>query len=549
MKALLVGVNAKYIHTSLSVRTLCAYANTPDLSWTEFNINEDISAVCADIYHQKADMVLFSCYIWNIEFILKLGRRLKSISPGTLIILGGPEVSYSASEYMEKNSFIDGIITGEGEEALKQIMSTGTLNHSGVVYRGTGDRIIITDSPGLIADISEIPFPYTEADIEQNKNKLIYYESSRGCPFNCSYCLSSTNHSVRYRSLELVFNELNFFIEHEVKIVKFTDRTFNANKSRTKQILEFLIQNVGKTTFHFEIAADILDNEIMSILESAPNGLFQLEIGVQSTNPKTLAAIDRKTDTAKIASVAQKIRSFGNIHTHLDLIAGLPFEDYASFKNSFNDVFAMKPHVIQLGFLKLLHGTKIRQTEVKDVFTAEPPYEVLQTEYITYDELLRLKAIEDIVEKYYNSGVFPKSVEYLINLFDTPFDFFENLADFYQEKGYDRIGISRDKLHEILHIFSGTLNNADMSEFTDLLLFDYLKNNKPRTPDWAKREPVIKERFEILTEEFICKNLPEYINSNPKEIIKHVHFEHFLNPERILIFDNKYDRVITLNHL
>lgn len=549
MKALLVGVNAKYIHTSLSVRTLCAYVNTPDLSWTEFNINEDISAVCADIYHQKADMVLFSCYIWNIEFILKLGRRLKSVAPGTLIILGGPEVSYSASEYMENNPFIDGIITGEGEEALKRIMSTGTLKHDGVVYRRNGNGIVISDSLGLITDISEIPFPYTEADIEQNKNKLIYYESSRGCPFNCSYCLSSTNHSVRYRSLELVFNELKFFIEHGVKIVKFTDRTFNANKQRTKQILEFLIQNVGITTFHFEIAADILDDEIMSILESAPKGLFQLEIGVQSTNPKTLAAIDRKTDTSKIASVVQKIRSFGNIHTHLDLIAGLPFEDYTSFKNSFNDVFSMKPHVIQLGFLKLLHGTKIRETEVNDVFTAEPPYEVLQTEYISYDELLCLKSIEDIVEKYYNSGVFPKSAEYLVNLFDTPFDFFEKLADFYQRKGYDRIGISRDKLYEIMLDFAGTLNATDISEFIDLLLFDYLKNNKSRTPEWAKREPIIKERFEILTEEFICKNLPEYINTNPKEIIKHVHFERFFNPERILIFDNKYDRIITLNHL
>lgn len=540
MKALLAGINAKYIHTSLSVRTLYMYAKSPDLSWAEYNINEDIAFVCADIYKRRTDAVFFSCYIWNIEFILKAARRLKSISPDTLIILGGPEVSYAAEEYMMQHPFIDAIIRGEGEETVKRIIETGTLNHKGVTYRDT--KIISNTNRELISDISLIPFPYTEEDIELNKNKLIYYESSRGCPFNCSYCLSSTEHSVRFRDLELVFKELRFFIDHKVKIVKFTDRTFNAHKERTKKLLRFLIDNADETTFHFEVAADILDKETLEILSSAPKGLFQLEIGVQSTNPKTLEAIDRKADTKKIAEAVKAVRSFGNIHTHLDLIAGLPYEDFDSFKNSFNEVYAMEPHVIQLGFLKLLHGTKIRAEEANDIFTAEPPYEVLQTDYISYEELLKLKAVEDIVEKYYNSGAFEKSAEYLVNQFHKPFDFFEALAEFYSEKGFDRIGIARDTLYEILLDYAKT-TNADISHFTELLLLDYLCSNKPRTPEWAKREPIAKERFDILTEEFINANLPEYSNRPVKEIIKQLHFEKVFG--NILIFDKKYNRIIT----
>lgn len=542
MNALLVGINAKYIHTSLSVRTIYSYVNNPCLLWTEYNINEDAAFVCADIYKRHAEAVFFSCYIWNIEFVLKIARRLKSVAPDTLIILGGPEVSYSAEEYMDRNSFIDAIIRGEGEETVKHIIETGTLNHKGVTYRDT--KIIRSKDRELIVDISEIPFPYTDEDIELNKNKLIYYEASRGCPFNCSYCLSSTEHSVRFRDLTLVFKELKFFIDHGVKIVKFTDRTFNANKTRTKEILKFLIDNAGRTTFHFEIAADILDEETLNLLSSAPNGLFQLEIGVQSTNPKTLEAIDRKADTKKIADVVQRIRKFGNIHTHLDLIAGLPYEDFESFRRSFNEVYAMEPHVIQLGFLKLLHGTKIRSEETEDIFTAEPPYEVLQTKYISYEELLELKAVEDIVEKYYNSTVFEKSIDYLVRLFPEPFDFFEALAEFYAKNGFDRIGIARDRLYEILIEFAKTVK-TDIQYFTELLLFDYLSSNKPRTPAWARREPIGKERFDILTEGFIEKNLPEYSGLPVKEIIKQLHFEKFFNPERILIFDKKYERIIT----
>lgn len=536
MKALLAGVNAKYIHTSLSVRTIASYVNDKSLYWKEYNINEDIASVCADIYKQQTDAVLFSCYIWNIEFILKTAGRLKSVAPDTLIILGGPEVSYADTEYMEKYDFIDAIIRGEGEETVKEIIQTGSLNCLGVTYRN--GKIIKNPDRPVIYDITNIPFPYTDEDIELNKNKLIYYESSRGCPFNCSYCLSSADRSVRFRDLETVLKELKFFIDHNVKIVKFTDRTFNASKKRTHAILEFLIANAAQTTFHFEVAADILDDKTMSLLGSAPKGLFQLEIGVQSTNPKTLEAIDRKTDLNKIAEAVRKIRSFGNIHTHLDLIAGLPYEDYESFKNSFNNVFAMQPHVIQLGFLKLLRGTKIRTEESSAIFTAEPPYEVLQTDYISYDELLHLKSIEDIVEKYYNSGVFENSISYLVRLFESPFEMFEKIALFYEKNGYDKIGISRDSLYSILSDFANDKN------FTDILLYDYLLNNKPRTPEWASRKPVTKERFDILTPEFIESELPEYLHMSNKEIIKRLHFERFFNPERILIFDKAHDRVI-----
>ena len=534
MKALLAGVNAKYIHTSLSVRTIAAYVN--DIYWKEYNINESIESVCADIYRQRTDAVLFSCYIWNIEFILKTARRLKSVAPDTLIIFGGPEVSYADTEYMEKYDFIDAVIRGEGEETVREFIRTGNLNISGITYRN--GKIIKNPDRPVISDITKIPFPYTDEDIELNKNKLIYYESSRGCPFNCSYCLSSADRSVRFRDLNTVLNELKFFISHKVKIVKFTDRTFNADKKRTHAILEFLIANAAETTFHFEVAADILDDRTMELLGSAPKNLFQLEIGVQSTNMKTLAAIDRKTDLNKIAERVRQIRSFGNIYTHLDLIAGLPYENYESFKNSFNEVFAMQPHVIQLGFLKLLRGTKIRREEQSALFTAEPPYEVLQTDYISYDELLRLKPIEDIVEKYYNSGAFAHSVSYLVRQFDSPFEMFEKISLFYEKNKYDKIGISRDSLYRILFDF------ANDESFTDILLYDYLLNNKPRTPEWASRKPIVKERFEILTPEFIETELPEYSHMSVKEIIKRLHFERFFNPERILIFDNAHDRVI-----
>ncbi len=534
MKALLAGVNAKYIHTSLSVRTIASYVNGID--WKEYNINESAEFVCADIYRQRTDAVLFSCYIWNIEFILKTARRLKSVAPDTLIIFGGPEVSYADTEYMEKYDFIDAVIRGEGEETVKEFIRTGNLNIRGVTYRN--GKIIKNPDRPVISDITKIPFPYTDEDIELNKNKLIYYETSRGCPFNCSYCLSSADRSVRFRDLDTVLNELKFFINHKVKIVKFTDRTFNASKKRTHAILEFLIDNAAETTFHFEVAADILDDKTMELLGSAPKGLFQLEIGVQSTNMKTLEAIDRKTDLNKIAERVRQIRSFGNIHTHLDLIAGLPYENYESFKNSFNEVFAMQPHVIQLGFLKLLRGTKIRREEQSALFTAEPPYEVLQTDYISYDELLRLKAVEDVVEKYYNSGAFENSVSYLVRQFNSPFEMFEKIACFYEKNGYDKIGISRDFLYRILFDF------VNDEKFTDILLYDYLLNNKPRTPEWASRKPVIKERFEILTPEFIEKELPEYSQMTVKEIIKRLYFERFFNPERILIFDNAHDRVI-----
>ena len=541
-KYLLVGVNAKYIHTSLSVRTLSAYCG--NIPWVEYTINEDSASVCADIYFRKADMVLFSCYIWNIEYILRTARRLKSVAPHTKIVLGGPEVSYSAEKYLEENTFVDAVIRGEGEETVRRIVQTGTLEHKGVTYRSDG-RIISLEPRALITDISKIPFPYTDEDIENNKHRLIYYETSRGCPFNCSYCLSSTEHSVRFRDLRLVFDEMKYFIDKGVKIVKLTDRTFNAHRERTHKILRFLIEHAGKTTFHFEVAADLLDTETLELLKTAPKGLFQLEIGVQSTNDRTLAAINRKTDIEKISEAVRKIRSFGNIHTHLDLIAGLPHEDFESFRNSFNCVYKMRPHVIQLGFLKLLHGTEIRRTSSGTIFTAEPPYEVLQTPYISYDELIRLKRIEDIAEKYYNSLAFERSVEFLAEHFDEPFDMFSALADFYGKNGFERIGISRDRLYEILLRFAEE-NGCDMRHFRDLLLFDYLSSNKPRTPSWAQRKPVTAERFEILTEDFIARQLPEYAGMSAKEIVKHIHFERFYEPERILLFDPHYSRIITV---
>lgn len=542
-KILLVAINAKYIHTSLSVRTLAAYV--PSVSWTEFNINENIEYVCAQIYSQKADIVMFSCYIWNIEFVCRVSSRLKSVSPNIKIVLGGPEVSFNSQHYLEYYPFVDAVIRGEGENIISEISEDYNLNKRGVTLRDSSGNIKVNPDMPVIQDISCIPFPYTELDIENNKNKLIYYESSRGCPFRCSYCLSSTSHNLRFRDIEIVKNELLFFIKHKVKIVKFTDRTFNADKRRTKSIIKFLIDHADLTTFHFETAADLFDQETLELLASAPKGLFQLEIGVQSTNLQTLKAINRFSDLNKIKDSVQKIRDFGNIHTHLDLIAGLPYEGLESFRNSFNDVFSMNPHVIQLGFLKFLHGTQIRSQSHIDKFTFEPPYEVLSTEYLSYDDILILKSIENVVDKFYNSGAFYGIINYLLQFFPSPFDLFYKLSVFYQLHGWHKIGISRDKLYEIILEFCFEINNIDNKYATDILLFDYLKNNKPHTPHWADRDAVGAERFSILTPDFIEHNLPYYTNMSAKEIIKKVHFENIF--DKIFLFDNLHNKVIDCN--
>ena len=481
---------------------------------------------------------------------LDIADMLKKVSPQTIVIFGGPEVTFDDMEYMERYPFIDAIMRGEGEATFKEWLENG-CDIKGMTYRHNGDIIRNADRE-LIKDITSIPFAYTDEDIEKNKGKLVYYESSRGCPFRCSYCLSSTVHSVRFRDLEKVKQELLFFIRHKVKIVKFVDRTFNADRKRTCELVKFLIDNADETTFHFEVAADLINDELVELFKTAPNGLFQLEIGVQSTNDETIKAIDRKTDFDLIKRAVGLVRKAGGVHMHLDLIAGLPFEDIATFKKSFDDVFALRPDVLQLGFLKLLRGTKIRNEETKYGYryAEKPPYEVLCNDFMSYDDILLLKGVEEVFEKYYNSGVFSLSMEYLLSKYTSPFDFFKDLWLFYSGNGYNNAGQSRNSLYEILSHF------CDDELFCDILKLDFFINNKgANTPKWSLCEydrNLLKERFEILTEEFIAENLKEYVDIPTKEIIKTLHFEKFdydvlgdmKKRENIIIFDNKYDRRI-----
>lgn len=548
MKILIVAVNSKYIHTSLSVRSLKAYASSYDVDFMEFTINERIQDVLKKIYKYGADVVAFSCYIWNIEFILKAAASLKKISPDTKIIFGGPEVSFDSETYMKAYDFIDAIMRGEGEEMLVDFINNGYAV-KGITYRREKEIVKMPDRPP-VSDLNSIPFPYTQDDIYKNKNKLIYYESSRGCPFNCSYCLSSTIHSVRFRDINIVKNELRMFIKSGCRIIKFVDRTFNADRKRAEEIIRFLIAEGKSTQFHFEIAADLINSEIIALLKSAPKNMFLLEIGVQSTNARTIEEIDRKTNFSKIAETVKELK--GYVHMHLDLIAGLPYEGYASFIKSFNDVMQLQPEVLQLGFLKLLRGTKIRRdNNIHDYkFTNEPPYEILSNKYISYDELLKLKEIEYVLDKYYNSEIFSNGIKYLLKIYDTPYELFKSLSEFLEQNSLFDIGLSQTRLYEILSEF------CDDKLFKEYLKLDYFINvHNPSTPEWANKpfdKSLLKKRFDILTDEFVSSQLPEYKNMPTKEIIKHISFEQFSydvvkNGEKcdnILIFDKKYNRVI-----
>lgn len=549
MRVLLAAVNAKYIHTSLSVRSLKAYVRDYDVDFMEFTINENPGEVLKRIYSYGADIVAFSCYIWNIGFILRIAGSLKKIAPDIKIIFGGPEVSFDSEMYMDKYRFIDAVIRGEGEETFCDLLKKG-FHIDGVTYRDEDGKIVRMKDRGPICDLNKIPFPYTKKDIYENRNKLIYYESSRGCPFSCSYCLSSTVHNVRFRNIETVKRELKAFIDQGCRIIKFVDRTFNADRKRAAELVEFLIHEGKTTQFHFEISADLINDEMIRLFRSAPKNMFLLEIGVQSTNEKTISEIDRKTDFERISSAVQALK--GSVHMHLDLIAGLPYENYESFTRSFNDVMELEPDVLQLGFLKLLRGTKIRDLKDKHgyIFEDDPPYEVLGNKYISYGELLKLKNIEYVLDRYYNSEIFQNSIRYLIKRYDSPYEMFESLAGFFEERGLFGIGISQSGLFGYLAEFCGD------ELFRDYLKLDYFINtNNPSTPSWSNESfdrALLRKRFDILTEEFIKTQLPEYSDMPVKEIIKKISIERFSYDvlkdgrrcENILIFDKTHDRII-----
>ena len=493
MKILLAACNAKYIHSNLAVYDLKAYSSDYDehVILREYTINQPKDEILKDIYSSGADVVCFSCYIWNISFVRELIRDLVKILPKTAFWAGGPEVSYDAEKFLTEMPEMTGVMVGEGEKTFHDLLEfyidgKDSLEEiSGIAYR-TGDKIIHNGWRELM-DLSAIPFVYEH--LEKFENRIIYYESSRGCPFSCSYCLSSIDKKLRFRDLELVKKELQFFLDHRVPQVKFVDRTFNCKHEHAMTIWKYILEHDnGVTNFHFEISADLLREEEMELMSQMRPGLIQLEIGVQSTNPETIRAIHRHMDLKKLEHCVNRVHSFRNIHQHLDLIAGLPYEDYDTFHQSFNDVYQMKPDQLQLGFLKVLKGSLMqKEAEVYGiVYKEKEPYEVLSTNWLTYGEVLKLKMVESMVEVYYNSGQFWHTLEYLVPFEKDVFTFYEKLGSFYEKKGYSEISHSRMRRYEILLEYLQEETDVPTEVAAQKMLYDlYLREKLKKRPAFA----------------------------------------------------------------
>ena len=497
MKILLAACNAKYIHSNLAVYNLksCSGEYSSRVVVKEYTINQIRDDILKDIYLEQPDVVCFSCYIWNISFVRELVPDLKKILPQVEFWAGGPEVSYDAVEFLKKNPAFFGVMVGEGEETFHELAGyyierkPETLSGiRGVAFRDENKgRDIVHTGWRELMDLSKVPFAYS--NLTEFKNRIIYYESSRGCPFSCSYCLSSIDKKLRFRDIELVKKELQFFIDNKVPQVKFVDRTFNCKHDHAMEIWRYITENDnGITNFHFEISADLLRAEELALMKTMRPGLIQLEIGVQSTNPQTIKAIRRTMDFEKLKRIVEQIHSFGNIHQHLDLIAGLPYEGYDSFHKSFCDVYALRPEQFQLGFLKVLKGSYMMEMtgEYQILYKDREPYEVLSTAWMTYGEILRLKMVESMVEVYYNSGQFKNTLVFLEKYFDDPFRMYEALGRFYEKKGYSEISHSRMRRYEILMEFAGEQKEIPSEALSDVMLLDlYLRENLKSRPSFA----------------------------------------------------------------
>lgn len=542
MKILLTTLNSKFVHTNLAIRYLNHFCkDLTSIQVEEYTINNSIDYILKEIYKKKVDLVAFSTYIWNVDDTLKICENLKKISPHIKILLGGPEVSYDSIETMKKYNFIDYIIYGEGEVTFRQLIEHLLGNKdiediNGLVYKNKED--IIQNRPrDLIKDLNIIPSPYLNIDKSEYENKIVYYETSRGCPFDCEYCLSSTIKGLRYFDIERVKMELKNLIDASVKQVKFVDRTFNANKKYALEIMKFIMENDnGYTNFHFEVTAHLVDDEMLNFLSTCKEGLFQFEIGVQSTNAETLQEVGRVQDFERLSYVVNKVSSFKNIHQHLDLIAGLPYEDYESFRNSFNTVFNLDIEHLQLGFLKMLKGSGIRNKEKKHgyIYKEYTPYEVLGNKYMSYEEILKIKDIEEILELYYNSDNFNLSMKYIIKNYyeNDPFRLFEDLSMFWEENGYFKVSQGKNQLYDILLRFYKLKIKDKFDLFREILKYDYISLGK------TSSIPAFLEKLELddfknrchkflQEEENIEIFIPQYKNTPAKNIIKDVHFETF----------------------
>ena len=532
MKILLAACNAKYIHSNLAVYNLksCSGEYSSRVVVKEYTINQIRDDILKDIYLEQPDVICFSCYIWNISFVRELVPDLKKILPQVEFWAGGPEVSYDAVEFLKKNPAFFGVMVGEGEETFHELAGyyierkPETLSEiRGVAFRDENkDRNIVHTGWRELMDLSKVPFAYS--NLTEFKNRIIYYESSRGCPFSCSYCLSSIDKKLRFRDIELVKKELQFFIDNKVPQVKFVDRTFNCKHDHAMEIWRYITEHDnGITNFHFEISADLLRAEELALMKTMRPGLIQLEIGVQSTNPQTIKAIRRTMDFEKLKRIVEQIHSFGNIHQHLDLIAGLPYEGYDSFHKSFCDVYALRPEQFQLGFLKVLKGSHMMEMtgEYQILYKDREPYEVLSTAWLTYGEILRLKMVESMVEVYYNSGQFKNTLVFLEKYFDDPFRMYEALGRFYEKKGYSEISHSRMRRYEILMEFAGEQKEIPPEALSDVMLLDlYLRENLKSRPSFASdQKPYERQIWDYR---------------KAKKIPKTAHIEVFRDGKRLL---------------
>lgn len=544
MRVLLIAVNAKYIHSNPAVYSLRAYAQAalgdqPEvgIEIAEYTINQNTENILADIYRHRPDIAAFSCYIWNWNTIQELLPELPKLLPDTKLWLGGPEVSFHAEKILAQYTQLTGIMVGEGEETFTQLVRfyhapKGQLQDILGLVLPQGRT-----QPRELTDMSKLPFLYE--DLGKFQNRIIYYESQRGCPFRCAYCLSAIDKSVRLRDIETVKKELQYFLDHKVSQVKFIDRTFNCNAAHALAIWRYLLENDnGVTNFHFEIAADLMTEEELEVLKQMRPGLIQLEIGVQSTNEQTLHAINRYMSLEHLRQVVDKIHSFHNIHQHLDLIAGLPYEDYDSFVTSFNDVYAMRPQQLQLGFLKVLKGSPIEEKaeEYGIVYNSRPPYEVLYSRWIPYDDVLRLKGIEEMVELYYNSCQFTHTLPVLEKEFSSPFALYEALSQYYEEKGYYINTPARAYRYQVLLEFAQQKAPARSELYAQLLTFDmYLRENLKSRPAFAlcwqqgeeeKEQVRAFYRQEAQTPQY----LTGYEGYQPQQLMKMTHIEYFTYP-------------------
>ena len=568
MNVLLAAINAKYIHSNLAVYSLKAYVEEkwdseagqkeiqedtkPIIAIAEYTINQTVDQILMDLYRRKPDMLCFSCYLWNIEYVEHLLREIPKILPKTMIWLGGPEVTYHPVEMLEAYPMVRGIMKGEGEETFVQLLhawngEVAYYDLDGITYWEEAAGEVWNNPDQKTMDMNKLPFVYQDMDLF--RHKIVYYESSRGCPFSCSYCLSSIDKCLRFRNLELVKKELQFFIDHEVPQVKFVDRTFNCKHSHSMAIWTYLKEHDrGKTNFHFEVAADLLNEEEMELIASMRPGLIQLEIGIQSTNPETITEIRRKMNFEEVKRIVKRVQEKGNVHQHLDLIAGLPYEDYERFAQSFRDVYALHPEQLQLGFLKVLKGSYMHEKteDYQLLYQDRPPFEVLSTKWLSYDDVIRLKGVEEMVEVYYNSGQFVNTLRLLEEEFTDTFALYESLSRYYEENGLHMINHSRITRYEVLFAFIKACAEKNVENYRQMLILDlYLRENVKKRPEFAGEVSVDKQKASAFYEKEAEERryLKGYEGYDKRQLRKMTHLEQING--NLYVFDYRNRNVLT----